>query len=336
MKKIIFSIILVSIFVLTGCTKQNDIVSILKTKIEKADSYHLKGTLEVINNETTYTYDVNAYSMKGESFKVNLKNTINQHEQILLKNEKGVYVLNPSLNKSFKFQSDWPYNNSQAYLLETLISDITNDKEKIVENKENEYIITTKANYTNNKELVNQKIYIDKNNNISKVDVLDENGQVKISMKIESIDMDAKLNKEDFSLETNMVTSTIKEEISSKLDDINYPMYLPENTNLSSQDTLKTSTGERIILTFSGDSDLTIIQQTTEMSDEYEVINIEGNPILLADCIGAISEGAITWINNGVEYYATSNNIEQSELISVARSLSVNSLDKPVSSNIEK
>ena len=35
-----------------------------------------------------------------------------------------VRVLTPTLNKSFKFQSDWPYNNSQVYLLQTLLSDI--------------------------------------------------------------------------------------------------------------------------------------------------------------------------------------------------------------------
>ena len=92
MKKIIFSIIFISVFILTGCVKQNDVVSSLKSKIKNADSYHLKGTLEVVNNETIYTYDVNVYSMNGENFKVNLKNTINQHEQILLKNEKGVFV----------------------------------------------------------------------------------------------------------------------------------------------------------------------------------------------------------------------------------------------------
>ena len=216
------------------------------------------------------------------------------------------------------------------------MSDITNDKDRKIENKENEYIITTKANYTNNSELVNQKIYVDKNNNISKVEVLNNNWQVKISMKIDIINMNAKLKKEDFSLETNMVTSTIKEETTFQLNDINYPMYLPENTNLSSQDTLKTSAGERIILTFSGDSDLTIIQQTAKMSEDYEIINVEGEPIFLADSIGAVSEGVVTWISNGVEYYAASNNIQQNELISVARSLSVNSLDKPVSSTIEK
>ena len=32
-------------------------------------------------------------------------------EQIILKNDEGVYVLSPNLNKSFKFQSKRPYNN---------------------------------------------------------------------------------------------------------------------------------------------------------------------------------------------------------------------------------
>ena len=40
---------------------------------------------------------------------------------IILRNSEGIYVLTPSLNKSFKFQSEWPYNSSQTYLLQTLL-----------------------------------------------------------------------------------------------------------------------------------------------------------------------------------------------------------------------
>ena len=29
-------------------------------------------------------------------------------------------MVTPSLNKSFKFQSDWPYNNSQVYLINSI------------------------------------------------------------------------------------------------------------------------------------------------------------------------------------------------------------------------
>ncbi len=68
-----------------------------------------------------------------------------------------VIVLTPSLNKSFKFQSEWPYNNSQSYLLQTLVKDMDSDNNKMVDVSENDIIVTTKVNYSNNKKLVNQK-----------------------------------------------------------------------------------------------------------------------------------------------------------------------------------
>lgn len=336
MKKVFVFCMFAFLLVLTGCEKNSNIVSSLTKKIEKAESYHLKGSLEIINNETSYLYDVETYSLDGEMFKVDLKNTINNHEQILLKNEKGVFVLNPSLNKSFKFQSEWPYNNSQAYLLETLLNDIKNDKDIKIEQKDDNYIITVKANYTNNPELVNQKIYVDTNSHINKVEVLDKNSQPKIVMKIEKIDMDVKLSETDFDLEQNMVSSSQIQKTSSELNDITYPMYLPANTDLSSQDTVKTNDGERIILTFKGDNNLTIIEQTASANSEYEVVSVEGEPILLGDCVGAISDGVVTWISNGIEYYATSSDLDQDELAMVARSISNVSLSKAVNVTLEK
>lgn len=336
MKKVFVFCALMFLIILTGCEKNNNVVSSLTKKIEASKSYTLKGEMEIINNETSYLYDVESYSMNGEMFKVNLKNKINNHEQILLKNKTGVYVLNPSLNKSFKFQSEWPYNNSQAYLLETLLNDIKTDKERKIEQSNKDYIITVKTNYTNNPELTNQKIYVNNKNEIYKVEVLDKNSQPKIIMKFSDINMKASLNESNFELEKNMVTSSETIETSSTIKDITYPMYLPENTNLSSQDTVKTSNGERIILTFSGDNNLTIIEQTTKINKEYEIVNVEGDPIMLGDSIGSISDGVVTWISKGIEYYATSNDLENDELATVARSISNIALTKSVNKTIEK
>ena len=36
--------------------------------------------------------------------------------QIILRNEEGVFVLTPALNKSFRFQSDWPQNSSRLFI----------------------------------------------------------------------------------------------------------------------------------------------------------------------------------------------------------------------------
>ena len=62
--------------------------------------------------------------MDDDYFKVNMVNTLSNHEQVILRNDGEVYVVTPSLNKSYKFVSEWPYNSSQSYILNSLLKDI--------------------------------------------------------------------------------------------------------------------------------------------------------------------------------------------------------------------
>src|SRR5574344_2693632 len=173
MKKIILCMFLV--ILLVGCSKKDEkgVLKELEKNIDSSNSYSLTGVLEMQNNETTYTYDVEVSYEKENKFRVSLKNTTNDHQQIILRNEEGVYVITPSLNKSFKFQSEWPYNNSQAYLLQTILEDLENDKDRKFEKKGDKYIFTSKVNYINNNDLSNQKVYLNKDYEIEKVEVMD-------------------------------------------------------------------------------------------------------------------------------------------------------------------
>ena len=85
MKKIFVFCTLVFLMFLTGCEKNNNVISSITKKVESSESYKLKGELEIINNETSYLYDVESYSLKGEMFKVNLKNKINNHYEVFNK-----------------------------------------------------------------------------------------------------------------------------------------------------------------------------------------------------------------------------------------------------------
>ena len=128
MKKIFLFLFAMMVF-LTGCGKhsEKDIVNEISKKIKK--SYMLSGELSITNNDDVYNYDIEVSYKKDNYYKVSMTNMANGHTQVILKNNDGVYVLTPALNKSFKFQSDWPYEHSQIYLLEALINDIKNDKE---------------------------------------------------------------------------------------------------------------------------------------------------------------------------------------------------------------
>ena len=91
MKKYIVLFLLV--IILTGCGKTSDsnIISKFVKSVEKKDAYLMKGTMNIISNEDTFTYTITA-AKKDTNYRVNLTNQINNHEQVILKNSEGVYV----------------------------------------------------------------------------------------------------------------------------------------------------------------------------------------------------------------------------------------------------
>lgn len=327
MKKIVF--LLFCVMVLSGCGKksESDILKQLFKKIDSLNSYHLSGMMEIINNENTYKYAVDVSFLKDNNFRVSLKNQTNNHEQIILRNSDGVYVLTPSLNKSFKFQSEWPYNNSQCYLLHNILNDINSDDQRIFEKGDNGYFITVKTNYSNDKELASEKIYIDDNLNIKSVDVFDSDGNVKMKMSIDNIMYDSDFNVDYFALNNNMSVFFENDILKADIDNVLYPMYIPQNTYLSSQDKVSLNEGERIILTFSGDYPFMIIQETIENIHD-SLLSVSGNPYQLVDSVGALDDSSVSWISNGISYYLVSNSLNQEQLIEIANSMSVASIVK--------
>lgn len=323
-----YLVIVCMLVLLAGCGKggEKDMIKNLTKKIEKLDSYNLNGELQIVNNEDNYEYDVEVSYQKNNNFRVSLKNKMNNHEQIILRNEDGVYVLTPSLNKSFKFQSEWPYNNSQIYLLQSLINDIKNDDNKVIEKNNDGYVITVKVNYVNNGNLVKEQIYVDNDLNIKEVLIMDTNEVVQMKMVFNRIDYKASYDKDYFDLKNN--TSEISETTSKTLDGIIYPMYIPENTMLSSQDRVSTETGERIILTFSGERPFTLIQEPVTVTEELLTIPVYGDPYTVTGTIGVVDDTSITWLNNGVEFYVVSETLTKQELLDVANSISVSTIFK--------
>lgn len=313
-------------FLLVGCGKygEEDLIKDLSKKINDSKGYYLTGELEIINNEESYKYDVNVSYADSDKFKVSLKNQTNNHEQIILRNTEGVYVLTPSLNKSFKFQSDWPYNNSQSYLPQVIVSDIDRDSDRNVNETEDGYIITSKVNYSNNQNLTSQLVYVDKKANINKVEVLDNNGVVKIRMIFNTVDLNSTFDNNYFELETCMESANVEQESQPviNIDEIIFPMYIPDNTYLSAQEKVYVESGERVILTFAGEKPFVVVQETVKSGDNM-VIPTSGEPLMILDTVGSISDNSLSWVSNGIEYYISSNSLNQTELLEVANSLSV-------------
>ena len=345
MKKKIVFLLIISLFVLAGCGKvgEKDIIKEFSKKIEKSDSYYLEGTLDIVNNEDVYTYDVKVSYAKKDNYKVELINTVNNHEQIILRNNDGVYVVTPRINKSFKFQSDWPYNNSQVYLLGPILEDINGDEERTFEETKDGYKITVNANYPNNVKLVKQEILFDKDSNIRKVTVIDKNGNTQITMNYSKIDLNSKFNDNYFDLKNiidvkedainndknnsdnkgNNTDEAEKIKQTSSIEDVIYPMYLPVNTYLTNTEKVNKDNGERLILTFDGDNPFMLIEETLSYEEEHLIVPTYGELELMASTVAIVNENSVNWIDNNMEYYVVSDKLSKIELLEIARSVSV-------------
>lgn len=94
MKKIVILALGLMLF-LTGCGKatEEDLVAKFEKKVTSSKSYTLKGNMEILSNEETFTYSIEANYLKDNYYKVILVNQTNNHEQVILKNGDGVYVV---------------------------------------------------------------------------------------------------------------------------------------------------------------------------------------------------------------------------------------------------
>lgn len=327
MKKIFVGIIITMLLVTTGCGKntESNVINDLEKKINKASAYKISGDLEIVNNDEVYNYDIEVSYKKDNNYKVILTNKANDHTQIILKNADGVYVLTPALNKSFKFQSDWPYSNSQIYLLKSLVNDIKNTKDIKFEEEKSGYKIATTVNYPNNSKLVEQVIELNKKRDIKKVKVYDDNHAVCMSMTFKSIDYSPIFKKDYFDLNEVMGTYSIDEETTKKtseLEDTIYPLVVPTNTKLVSEEKIKKDIGDRIIMTFDGDKPFLLVEETAVVEDEFTIIPTYGEPYQLMDTLGVMTNNSLTWTSNGIEYYIVSDVLNQDELVEVAQSIS--------------
>ena len=206
-----------------------------------------------------------------------------------------------------------------------MLSDIQNDSDKEFKETKDNYIFTTSVNYPNNSDLVRQKIYFDKKLNPTKVEVLNEEDEVLIKMTFKKVDFNAEFKDKYFSLDENMSVAKTEEgtETVSEIDEEIYPMYIPENTSLADKETVSLDNGERVIMTFEGDSPFMLVEQTASVSDELAIVSVYGEPYQMATSVAAVSDNMVSWISNGIEYYVVADNMSESELLNVANSISV-------------
>ncbi|WP_088834207.1 outer membrane lipoprotein-sorting protein [Paenibacillus tyrfis] len=198
--------------VVSGCGKKDagSVVKELDGVMSKLQSYHGKGQMTLRTGQDPQEYDVEVSFQAPSFYRISLTNAKKDITQIVLRNDDGVFVLTPHLNKSFRFQSDWPENQGQVYLYQSLVQSILMDNERHFTSDEKAYVFDVVANYQNGS-LARQKVWLDKRNYAPQhVEVSDANSNVMVIVKFDQFEFGTKFEKDQFDMQRNMTGWNLK------------------------------------------------------------------------------------------------------------------------------
>ncbi|WP_413404922.1 DUF4367 domain-containing protein [Paenibacillus amylolyticus] len=204
------AMVLVLSALLAACGKKDAaaVVKDLNEVVGEMESYQGAGVMTLHTGDTPQQYKVEVWHQKPSYYRIALTNAKKDVTQIVLRNDEGVFVLTPSQNKSFRFQSNWPDSQGQVYLYETLIRSITGDTTRQFADEKESYVFDVAANY-NTHALVRQKIWLNKSDYAPKqVEVSDSNANVVVDVKFDSFKFGAEFEKDAFDMQRNMTAAT--------------------------------------------------------------------------------------------------------------------------------
>lgn len=341
MRKITWTVAIVmcvTVF-LIGCGKKDagSVVEDLGEKINELSSYQGAGLMTLHTSEQPQQYEVEVWYQSPHYYRIALTNAKKDVTQIVLKNDEGVFVLTPQLNKSFRFQSDWPERQGQAYLYHTLVQSILQDNNRQFTEDGDAYVFDVASNLQNNS-LVRQRIWLNKKDYAPlKMEASDSESNVLLEVKFESFDFNKKFDNDSFDMERNMTSfemqtvptlTDVEGDEAQTNQPINQgsfgvlrPAYLPEGVVMKDMNDIKLDGENGVLLRYEGAYHFTL---TESRPKDRAATSLTGTVIDLGFAVGALlgdEKQTLTWMNDGVEFRLSSADLTEEEMVKIAQSM---------------
>lgn len=319
-------IILLSFFtvLLTSCNSSKTVEKNFPEIVEDLDSYKLHAKMQTIFQNGTKDCEVVVYFQKPNNYRVELTNAVVKEKQIMIRNDKGVYVILPSINKTFKVNSNWPNDSTQPFILHSLAKDILETDNLLSSNENGKTTLELNTKLFDNVSPIKEKIVFDNKSKLPKeIFVYRSNGELFNHIEIENIEKNPKLSNELFVVD-NTITSSRLDFIASPIEfdrSITYPTFCPFNTKLSQEVFSGGDTDKLVVMKYSGDHSFTLLEKYVQASETIKTEYVYGNVFLMAGSFGLYSNNTLKFYSEGVEYTLATQNTLWEELLMVAESL---------------
>lgn len=315
-------------FCLVACgeVEVQEIHEVLAEKQRELTSYQANAKMVVYSSQQPTEYNVAISYQAPHFYRIELANASKTMQQIVIRNEQGVFLVTPHLNKTFRFQSNWPSANGQVYLYQSLLDAITKDPTgPVVKSQDGKsWTFDVKASYPQ-RMYARQLIRLDTTTYAPQsVEVYDEHGKKWISVHFEQFTNGTQIAADQF----HVPKFTSKNEQSTIADDFQSlePAYLPPGVEKIEERTITHDGRSAWVQRYAGAYEFSFWM----LNPSRQEATVWGNQLLNVNGVFGVEKSGqtIAWWDNDKEYRLHSFNLPVSELIRIADSISVVN-DKP-------
>lgn len=326
-KKIIIGITVLGVCLLAGFklfssfSKENKKLNDIQ---ENLTSYHMECKMEINDNDENKNYFIVVDYLKKEekdNFRVSLLDRDINQEQILLKNDDGVFVLTPLLNQVYKFKGDYPLNSPKPYLYHSMLNALKQKHE--LKTLKDGYLLSYNPNYESQKNWVKEDIKLSSDYKPVWINIYNGNQALVATLIFSNVEFNKTYDDNFFNVEENMKKA--RENLvdsSSKLEDLPLiPTSSIENAELEEKIEVKNNDESMFILTYKGNKSYRVIQYLLKPNEE---LNINEYPGTMVDTFYGISyykNNYLTYITGNVYCEIYSLDLEVNEMVNVVSSM---------------
>ena len=286
------------------------------------ESYILQGNMEVLKGEDTKSYVIEVGYQKGDTdkFRVSLKDQDLDQEQIILRNDEGVFVVTPSLNQIFQFEGDWPLNTPKPYLLQT-ITDIVQQEDATIEKQDDGYLVEASVSYPGNESFDHEQIFFDSDGKIEWLQIFNSDNTAELKIVFSEVEYDAVMDEDYFTTPT-VLESTASTQIVEEEDLPLYPVKV-FSSQLTNVNSMQVNGQTRYILEYTGEKNFTVVETLTQESDTTQTVIMPGEMIDVLDVIGVYDGNHLSAVYNQIEFSVYSDDLSPEEMMQVIQSMQV-------------
>jgi outer membrane lipoprotein-sorting protein len=301
-----------------GAPSTKQVALKLQTQAEKLETvnYQSEAKMTVQMDNGSQTYYIQTSYESPDVYKIELGDANKNINQVIVRNNNGMFVVSPSLQKVFRFNGNWAQNQGHIYLYDQLLQQLSTDKNVKLTQQGGDYRFTLPVSQGG--DIVSrQEVTMDAQSyQPKKVVLFDKDDTAIVTLEFTSFKTGVKYSNTDFDPQ-KIAKSSTKATMANVSD--NFTWVAPDETFGDTLDVERQDSATSALLRYTGDYTFTLAESIPSPGvagiPEGELVDLYGVPALYS---GSSDSHQLTWFNNGYEFSLTSGKLSLEQMESVA------------------